>query len=273
MLLSFFTSYAFDQYRQGRFKTEEDAFRFMHDSGIEYGDIIDLDIAEYPLYLQHEIMTAGGVKPACFISTLNVVGLDAKERARNIAITKERIDSAAKLGIPTLMVAPFGFTVGSSEEYKRVQYNLIESLSELVNYGKKAGVGISAENHSSLWRPDSRMKDVRYFIDAVPEVIYILDTGNFFCIGEDVKEAYKLLKDRTEKIHLKDWKFDPFGDFERENLPRFRGYELGAGKVPLLDMLKTLKADGFDREMVIEINSPCTWDEFDRSVEFVRGNF
>ncbi len=273
MALSFFTSYAFDQYRQGRFKTEEEAFRFMRESGIEHGDIIDLDFEEYPLYLQHEIMTAGGVFPVCFISTLDVVGVDSKKRERNIAITKERIDSAAKLGIPTFMVAPFGFMVESSEDFKRVQENLIESLSVFAEYGKKAGIEVLAENHSSLWRPDSRMKDVRYFIDAVPEITYIFDTGNFFCIGEDVKEAYELLKDRTKKVHLKDWKYDPFGDFERESLPRFCGCELGTGEIPLKDMLERLKTDGFDGDMVIEINSPCTWDEFDRSVKFVRRNF
>ncbi len=273
MALSFFTSYALDQYRQGRFKTEEEAFRFMKDSGIEHGDIIDLDFEEYPLCRQHEIMTAGGVFPACFTSTLDVVGIDSKRREHNIELTKERIDSAAKLGIPAFMVAPFGFTVENNEEFKRVQQNLIESLSMFAEYGKKAGVEILAENHSSLWRPDAKMEDVRYFIDAVPEITYIFDTGNFFCIGEDVLKAYELLKDRTKKVHLKDWKFDPTGDFERENLPRFRGCELGAGEIPLEDILKSLKSDGFDGDMVIEINSPCTWDEFDRSVKFARENY
>ncbi|MBR5156623.1 MAG: sugar phosphate isomerase/epimerase [Clostridia bacterium] len=268
MALSFFAAYAFEQYRQGRFKTEEEAFLFMRKSGITQGDIIDFDFCEYPLYLQYEIMTSSGVFPSCYISTLDVLGMDAKTRKRNIAITKERIDSAAKLDIAEFMIAPFGFTVSSSEEFKQVQNNLIESLAELAEYGKKADVKISIENHSSSWRPDAKMKDVLYILDAVSDVSYIFDTGNFFCIGENAKEAYELLKDKIYKVHLKDWKYDPFGDLERENLPRFKECELGKGEVPLNELFKSLKFDNFNGDIVIETNP--SWEEFDHSVKFAK---
>ena len=99
---------------------------------------------------------------------------------------------------------------------------------------------------------------------------YVLDTGNFYCVNEDVLEAYNALKDRLVHVHCKDWKKDPFGDFVREHIPRFRGVELGQGEVPLAQLIAQLKKDGYKGLLTAEVNSPITWEDMDYCIEFLK---
>lgn len=83
-------------------------------------------------------------------------------------------------------------------------------------------------------------------------------------------DAYSKLKDRLVHVHCKDWKKDPFGDFGRENISRFRGVELGKGEVALSELIGKLKKDGYSGLLTAEVNSPIMWEEMDDCIKFLK---
>lgn len=118
------------------------------------------------------------------------------------------------------------------------------------------------------------MYDIRKILDAVSALGYVLDAGNFFCVGENVLTAYELLKDRLVHAHFKDWKWDLFGCEIRENMPRFNGTTLGEGLLPLYELAQLMKKDGYDGSVVLEFNA-CRITEkmLDDSAKFLQESF
>ena len=267
MNLSMFTCYALEQ----SFATPQDAFRHFYEKGIRYGDIVDEELAEIPLPLYAELLKEAGIMPGSLISMLDIASFSERERKRNIGAIKAYIDQMEKLEIPLLMLAPEVRYARSADEFKRMQELLIDGFAQAVEYAKESGVTVTMENQSVCVRADSGMRDVRYILDCVPGLGYVLDSGNFFCIGEDVLEAYDLLRDRLVHVHFKDWSWNRYGSFVRENMPRFHGVVLGQGLLPLSELVRRMKRDGYQGNIVLEINAgQITLEMLDASAEFLR---
>lgn len=269
--ISFFSRYALMQVQEGRFKTEEEAFYYFKKKGVDYGDIFTTDLQKYPLTHYVKMMQNSGIQAGCLISFENIAETDARERERNIARVKEQLDNMEKNNIPMMMLAPSMEGCKCLSEYETKRELLIKGFSEVVDYAKTSGICITMENQSLLTRPDSRIEDVRLILDCVPGLKYVLDSGNFFCIGEDVCIAYEKFKDKLVHVHCKDWKWDLFGEFVRENMPRFHGCALGDGEVPLKRLIQILNEEKYSGNLVVEVNSAITWEKFDSCIDFLKG--
>ena len=253
------------------YENNADAFRHFYNKGVRYVDMNDDTMESLPLHLYCKQIREGGIIPGALVTILNIASFDKKEREMNIAVVKGYIDQMEKLDVPILMPAPTIGAAKNADEYKEMQNLLIEALTEVAEYAKGSGVKVVIENQSSLLRPDSKIDDLRYILEAVPELGFVLDSGNFFCIGEDVLKAYESLKDRMVRCHCKDWAFNPYGMYIRENMPRFEGVAIGDGVLPLDEMFKKFRDDNFDGGVVLEINArKLTLDMLERSIEFLR---
>lgn len=268
--LSFFTTYAFEQFRGGRFKNEIEAFRHFVNKGVTYGDVFEFDLIDYPMSFCTSLMHDAGMKAGCLISILDIAAFDPKERAKNIALSMERIDQMEKLGIPMLMAAPAVKDATNKDDFEKTRELLTEGFAKLSDYAESAGITVAIENQSIHVRPDSSINDVKKILDAVPKLGYILDVGNFFCVGEDPLKGYEMLADRLVHVHGKDWKYDRFGSFVRENMARFEGCAYGTGDVPMEKILHRLKADGYHGNVVIEVNGNVSWETIDESIDFTK---
>ncbi len=270
MKVSFFGYYALQHTREGRFATDEESFRHFKKLGTDYCDIFTSCLSKYPLTYYLESARNAGVDAGCLISFENIADKNPVERKKYIMRTKEQIDLMHKHSIPMMMLAPQTGEAENSCEFEAMREYLVEGFSEIVNYAKDSGICVALENQSLYRRPDSKIADIRYILDNVEGLGYVLDTGNFYCVNEDVLEAYNALKDRLVHVHCKDWKKDPFGDFVREHIPRFRGCALGQGEVPLAQLIAQLKKDGYKGLLTAEVNSPITWEEMDSCIEFLK---
>lgn len=254
------------------YENNADAFRHFYDLGVRYADMNDGTMESLPIHLYCKQIREGGIIPGALVTLVNVAAFDKAERDKNIAIAKGYIDQMEKLDVPILMPAPTIGSANDADEFKRMQELLIEGLAEVVEYAKGSGVKVVIENQSSLLRPDSTITDIQYILNAVPGLGFVLDSGNFFCIGEDVLKAYDCLKDKMVRCHCKDWAFNPFGVYRREDTPRFEGVAIGDGVLPLKEMFEKFRNDNFDGGVVLELNArKLTLDMFDRSVKFLRG--
>ncbi|MBR1969794.1 MAG: sugar phosphate isomerase/epimerase [Clostridia bacterium] len=270
MELSMYTVYALNQ----NFPSPVEALKHFKKKGIDYADIVDTELEEYPLHIYNDFLQEANIKAHALISMLDIANFDDKVTNRNIEIVKDYIDQMEKLEMKLLMLAPEVKFAQCKSDMERMQNLFIESLDKIIDYARGSNIKVTIENQSVSTRADSRMKDVRYILDCLPELGFVLDCGNFFCINEDVQEAYKLLKDRVVHVHAKDWEFNEYGKFVRENIPRFDGVELGTGLIPLREIFKALKADGYTGKINLEINAgKITLDMLDGSADFLRSEW
>lgn len=267
MNISMYTCYALDQ----NFAHPVDAFSHFYKKGVRYADIVDDELEKLPLHYYCDCLDEAGLIPGSLVSMLNIADFNEEIKKKNLSILKGYIDQMEKIGIPLLMPAPSVKPALCDDEFKEMHSLMIEALCELTEYANGSGVKIAIENQSSLSRPDSKLEDIIKILNCVPELGFVFDTGNFFCVGENALKSYEVLKKRIVHSHFKDWKPDPFGCYERENILRFDGTTLGEGDMPLSEIITLLKRDNYDGNLVLEINSPLiTLEMLDRSAEFLQ---
>ena len=272
MGITFFTHYALRQVESGRFADVEEAFRHCKSIGIDYGDLLG-GLDEYPMHLHCGMLRDAGIEPAVLILCENFASLTEKTRKANIALVQEKIDTMEKLGIPMLMLAPALEPIKTQSQWKESRDLLIAGLSGLLEYAGKSGITVVMENQFKAERPDTRMADIRYILDCVPGLGYVLDSGNFSGVEEDAVQAYRLLKDRTVHMHCKDWTQIPSGGFASEHQRHFKGAQLGTGVVPLQELAAQMKQDGYHGHFCFEHNTSFSGQEFDDSIRFMRDTF
>lgn len=267
MNLSMYTQYA---RHLSNFESDVDAFKFFYGLGIRYGDILSsefkvLSLEEYSKRLNEAGILVGSVvslheTPSFTPSTAKA----ARDEVHSL------IDRMEKLEIPKLMVAPKVDLVLCSDDFKRLRENMVEAYADAVEYATGAGIKVMIENQSITTRPDSRMRDIKYLLDTVPELYFTLDTGNFFCVKEDAFLAYELFHEKTIHAHVKDWAYNTYGSFTRPDMPSFEGVAIGDGVLPNKEILSKMKEYGFDGNLNLEINSRrITYEKLVRSAEFL----
>lgn len=267
MNIAMYTRYVWGQ----DFPSPTEAFRHFYDKGVRYADIVDWELDEVPLHKYCSYLNDAGILPGALGSMTNILDFSKPERIKNIAKVKSYIDRIEKFGIGFLMLSPMISNAKNHDEFLKLQELMIDSFGKITHYAKSSGVTIAIENRSELTRPDSKIDDVRLILDNVPDLTLVFDTGNFFCVSENLFDAYNKLSDKISRVHMKDWKTDPFGVFVRENIPRFNGVALGEGEIPLKEIISLLKRDKFLGELVIEIDSNnVTGKMLDKSADFLR---
>lgn len=267
MELSMYTVYALMQ----NFTSPVEALGHFYKKGIRYADIVDDELTEYPLELYCKYLSETGLKPNALVSMLDIASNDKKMRNENIAKVKGYIDLMEKLGFSIIMLAPDVIPEYGENNLNRMQERLLNGFVNIAEYAKGSGIKVTIENQSTLTRADSKMSDIHNILNCVPELGFILDIGNFFCIKEDVLEAYRLLSDRIVHVHAKDWKYDINGSYVRDDIPRFEGTALGTGIIPLKKIISMLKEDGYEGKINLEVNSPkITLNTLDISADYLR---
>lgn len=268
MNISMYTRYIWVQ----DFPAPTDAFRHFFEKGVRYADIVDFELEEIPLHHYCTYLNDAGMAPGALVSMCNILDANADERHKNISKVKNYIDRMGNFGINFLMLSPAISNARSKDEFLLLREMMVQSFGEVADYSKGSGITVAIENRSELTRPDSKAEDVLFILNSVPDLKLVFDTGNFFCVGENVLLSYQKLSHKIARVHAKDWKTDPFGTFVRENIPRFNGVALGDGEIPIKNVVSLLKKDNFNGEIVIEIDSDkVTTDMLDKSSDFLRG--
>jgi len=104
----------------------------------------------------------------------DICDLDAEKRKAGIAVAKHWLDGSARLGAKTMRVNTGGPRIApnatSTQDYPKndeiVKYlnHAIESFKEMADYGGKAGVKVTIENH---WGLSANPMNVRIILDEV----------------------------------------------------------------------------------------------------------
>ncbi len=159
--------------------------------------------------------------------------------------------------------------------------NMLPNVKKLCDAAPKYDVHITMEDYDDLSAAFSTKEELAWFFERVPNLGCAFDTGNFFYSCQEAMEAFELLKNRITYVHCKDRSFGQLypnqllftkgtaGDGNREKtdirllLPkedtkaRLDGKPMfsapvGGGVIPMTEILKKLKAQGYDGTYAIE---------------------
>ncbi|WP_219833978.1 sugar phosphate isomerase/epimerase [Paenibacillus sp. R14(2021)] len=173
-----------------------------------------------------------------------------REKAKDIA--KKQLETAAILGVDTILVIPGAVGVDFIPDSEVVPYdkayeNALEAVTELAGTAASTGVSIGIENvwNKFLLSP----LEMRQFIDATGSK-YV---GAYFDVGNVVYAGYpehwiRILNSRIKKVHFKDYRRESGG---------LSGFvDLLAGDVNYPEVIRALEEIGYDDFVIGEMIPP-----------------
>lgn len=169
----------------------------------------------------------------------------AMDELRRAAINElcRCLEKFSEIGARWMNVHPDRFTPMHDRSY--FIRRDIEALHELIEAGKRAGVGVMIENLPGDFNNAAQLGEL---LDPLPELGLHLDIGHANLIvpyntTEEIMSAYG---SRLRHVHLHDNK----GGHADLHLP------LGTGTVPLESSLRALKKAGYDGTITLEVFTP-----------------
>jgi sugar phosphate isomerase/epimerase len=192
---------------------------------------------------------------------------DPADLANEIARVKRHIDIAAELGLPRMRHDISAFRrprgLNGAAEFDRLLPQMADAAGELSDYASPRGVMTLVENHGFFVNGCDRTERL---IRAVGRSNFalLLDTGNIACVDEIPEVGALRLAPFARMIHLKDFyirradpgdahDFDCAGSWFQTQAGRYlRGSILGQGDLDVPQMLRAVKAAGYDGPVAIE---------------------
>ncbi|MCQ2519575.1 MAG: sugar phosphate isomerase/epimerase [Lachnospiraceae bacterium] len=214
-----------------------------------------------------------------------------------IKIGKKMIRTAKKLGVSRVMIIP-GFILdrkalkisASADDYEKTR-ELMEKLPEIIamrqglrtlaRYAMKNGIQACIEDFDALNSPISRINEIRYFLEEIPELGHALDTGNYIFSDEDILEAFEQFKDRIVHVHCKDRGMDKNDECDKNWFPEgFKNRKglypvaVGDGYIPMKEVVSKVLATGYDGYFAIEhFGARKQLEYMKKSADFLRTGF
>ena len=190
--------------------------------------------------------------------------------------TKETVEEVVALAVrnkvPRILMIP-GY-IGHDEDKTEAMRTAVEPLRYLCTLAAKEGIVVGVEDYDHEDAPTHTIGGLKWFLDEVPELSCIFDTGNFLYAGEDVREAYRLMKHRiTSQLHCKDRALTGrVGEAAKRSMAGVDMYSsaVGCGIIPIGEMIKDLVKSGFDGAFTAELfGSPDVLGDLKLSAEYI----
>lgn len=240
-------------------------------SGVKAAGIDAVEIRlEY--LLEHEetleLLKRTGLGLSCIYEFYDMDSMDEFEKIH------KHIETASRVHVGRILVVPGFLSKEEAEEMQALSRNY-EKLADYFNYnskvqsmakglrdcvriGKEAGITVTVEDFDDIKSPLSCMNGILWFLENISGLRYTLDMGNFIYHGEDVLEAWELLKDKVSHVHCKD------------RGEGFSSVAAGTGSIPIALLVEKLKAAGYDEYLAIEhFDAPQQENCIKKSAEFL----
>ncbi len=199
------------------------------------------------------LVDAGRIRNALEAHRLPVVGhtafylplASAFEELRKAAVVELNrcLEKFAEIGARWMNVHPDRYTPMHERPFF-IQRN-IESLNEVIECGKRVGVGVMIENLPGDFNSAPQLGEL---LDPLPELGLHLDIGhaNLIVPHNTTGEILGAYGSRLHHVHLHDNK----GGHADLHLP------LGSGNVPLEQSIRALQGAGYDGTITLEVFTP-----------------
>lgn len=153
---------------------------------------------------------------------------------------KNHIETAKRLGADKILFIPPYFSNLEAETITKEKEKVKSMIKKICKKAHLAGITVTMEDFDNLQNPSSKLCYLKEYINEIPELKITFDTGNFLANGEDVLEAYPVLKDRIVNVHCKD------------RLTDVSSCVTGTGIIPFNKIIQNLKQINYDGNFTIE---------------------
>lgn len=172
---------------------------------------------------------------------------------------KNHIATAKKLGADKILFIPPYFSDMKPETVQEEKEKVKIMIRKICTLAKDEGITVTMEDFDNLQNPSSKLCFLEEYIKEVPELKITFDTGNFLANGEEVLDAYPVLKDRIVNVHCKD------------RLSDVSSCSTGSGIIPFKTILENLKQISYDGNLSIEhFDIENQLDSMAKSAEFLK---
>lgn len=174
------------------------------------------------------------------VSIMSVLGYASFASLDPSVVEKGRETLRRNISIARALKAPFirayGGRLPEGADRDRIVGTVVEALRPLATEAAAAGVRIGLETHDD-WCPGAEIMRLVRGVDS-PALGIVYDIFNSFADGREAwEETYGRIKDHILYCHVKDGYHRADGKYEHVHL--------GAGDLPLREILSRFKADGF----------------------------
>lgn len=163
------------------------------------------------------------------------------------------VDRAFEVGCKTVMLAPGSYPETMSKE--EAQRESFVPLEKIAAYGARRGITVTVEDYDSRQTLFDTSADLLRFGDAIPDLYYTFDSGNFYAV-EDPLHALSEMQNKVRHVHLKDMAVSPLPGHTaaRETRAGAVVYDVpfGQGALPCAEILTALKTAGYKGFLCLE---------------------
>jgi len=173
------------------------------------------------------------------------------------AAVKEAVLAAETFSADRLMLIPYWHTSLEGKSRDEIHRIYAERWREAVALAAEKGIQTVVED-----TPDQRLQlckaeDVKHFLSLLPTMKLVYDSGNMILAGEDPVAYAREMKDQIDYVHLKDMKVIPASRRGADVALDGRGMtgaRHGDGLIPLEDVVRELRAQGYEGRWVVELS-------------------
>ena len=230
---------------------------------------VELDLHNFTDTTDHlGLLRASGIKAACVNAHYSM------DRDFDLTQAQAHIDSALQAGTDKILVVPGylseeeGTALGKVIHDRSTTFAFLEAcpaalriaegLAQITEMAQLRGITVTIEDFDNITSPLSGLNSMLWYLEKIPGLMCTFDTGNFVTHGDDLFEAWEALKDRVVHVHCKD---------------RGNGVvSFGGGHLPCSEILRKMKADGYEGYGAIEHYGAVDHLSFIlRSASFMKG--
>lgn len=191
--------------------------------------------------------------------TANFVAGDQSHYEQEVIRVKRHVDIAHRLGTKRVRHDVAFRPPGElTDDYFEADLErMVGACREIADYARPYGITTSLENHGHYLQASIRVARLVELVDR-DNFRTTLDMANFLCVDEDPVEACKRNIPYASMIHAKDFYTRPASDNPGEgwapsaNGNYLRGAIFGHGDVPVREILRLVKASGYDGYLSLE---------------------
>lgn len=166
---------------------------------------------------------------------------------------RKKLRRLSEYGIHHVLAVP-GF-VSEHQDRERCRKRMCRALRRMCRYAGRLGIQVYMEDFDDTAAVFAKGKEVKWFLDRIPELSCAFDTGNFLYSGEDALEQLGFLQSRIGYVHCKDRSMIPKeGETAKENIRGEKMYSasVGSGVIPMRELVSAVLNSGYRGTFAIE---------------------
>ena len=206
---------------------------------------------DYQAYLADSSLAVTCIDGGCNFVAVDRAGREGRAVAHRAGVQNLHwaIEVAATLEAPMVLAAGSRLVDGIAPADGRGM--IIEGLHACLPSARAAGITLAIEDFGVAPALQCAAADCLEILEAVPDLAFIFDTGNFYFAGEDPLDAWAALSHKARYAHLKDWVKS-----DTPEIADVAGCPLGAGFIPNHALVRHFVASGAMDTLSIEIGAP-----------------